>query len=352
MAFFLPPTASGFEFKGFSDVTFTAIKNEQKTADLNTNSRFALGQFDLYISHTIGDRVDILSEMVVESNEEGEFGVDLERLQVSYLFSDALSIRAGRFHNILGYWNTTYHHGAQMQTTIERPQFLRFEDDGGILPVHLVGLWAKGRLDAAPGALEYGFMVGNGPKISGIDLAGGTAGALDPNNIADNNTSKAISAHLEATPSWVDGLSIGVSGNFSKVQFFDSTGKPISIAGNLGIRQTILGANLEYLANSIELLVEFYHITDHDAKTFQNHAWYVQGGYKIANRFTPYVRFERVTVDEDDPYFTALGTTDLKKTITGIRYDIILTSSLKAEVRFVNDTDSHQEYAIQWAFAF
>ncbi len=348
--------ASGFEFKGFSDITYSYTDNKQDTTDANPNGSFTLGQFDLYLAHTIGDRLDVLSELVVEADSGGEFHVDLERLQISYIFDDALIVRAGRFHNLLGYWNMAYHHGAQLQTTIERPQFLKFEDDGGILPVHLVGLWVGGRLSTAPAALVYGFMVGNGPRIKEVDTTTTpiTPGVLDPNSITDNNKNKAVSFTLNVMPSAIDSLRIGLSGNFGRIQFFDATGTQIPVSGAREIDQEILSADLEYLMNNIELLSEFYQIRDHSNSTgtFLNYAWYVQGGYKIADRLTPYTRFERVTVHENDPYFEALGTQDFNKTIAGIRFDIIQTSSLKAEVRFVDSTDNYQEYGIQWAFAF
>lgn len=349
----LPHTAFGFELKGFSDITFTYTDNKQDTSDPNTKGSFALGQFDLYVSQNIGERLDFLSELVVEGNSAtGEFVVDLERLQIGYIFDDALKVRAGRFHNLLGYWNMAFHHGAQIQTTIERPEFLKFEDDGGILPVHVIGLWVGGRLAARPGALEYGVMVANGAKVKGIDPAA-PAGELDPNSAGDNSKNKAVSFHLRWMPHAIRGLSMGVSGNFSQLQFFDLvTGAQIEINGSKEVAQGIYGVDLEYLAHNIEFLSELYQIRDHGTKTFLNYAWYVQGGYKIANRFTPYARFERMTVHEDDPYFAALGTQDLSKTIVGIRFDIIPSSSLKAEVRFVNSTDNFQEYGLQWAFAF
>ena len=46
--------------------------------------------------------------------------------------SDELTLWGGRFHTPYGYWNTAFHHGAQIQTSIGRPRFLEFEDEGAI----------------------------------------------------------------------------------------------------------------------------------------------------------------------------------------------------------------------------
>ena len=122
------PSASSFELHGFGDVQYYQFLNSD---DADENGAFFLGQLDLYVAESIGPRLDVLTEVAIESPDGAEFVIDLERIQIGYLFSDALKVSAGRFHTPLGYWNTAYHHGAFLHTTIERPLFVRFEDDGG-----------------------------------------------------------------------------------------------------------------------------------------------------------------------------------------------------------------------------
>jgi hypothetical protein len=350
LIFLHPLKASTFEFKGFADVTFNYTDNKQDTTDRNTNGAFSLGHLDLYLSHSLNDRIDVLGEILIEGEDNGEFEIDLERLQISYYFRDEFIVRAGRFHNVLGYWNTAYHHGSLLYTTIDRPSFLQFDDQGGVLPTHLIGLWLTGRLSRNQGTLEYSVMAGNGPKIKNA----GTTGSLDPNSVSDNNKNKALSFHLEILPSKIEGLGIGISGNFSEIQFFDIDGNRILVGGANQVIQEILSADLEYSAKNIELIAEGYQIRDHGsgASHFINYAWYIQGGYKFLERVTPYVRHERFTIHEEDPYFLALGKQDKKITVAGIRFDIMAFSALKAEVRLVDSTDHYEEYAVQWAFAF
>jgi hypothetical protein len=360
---FLSPPSKAFalELKGFSDITFTYARNKSDTTDPNTNGTFALGELDFFISQNLGDRVDFLTEFNFSADPNTNVGsVDIERLQIGYIFNDALKVRAGRFHNILGYWNMTYHHGRQLQTTIERPSFLHFEDDGGLVPTHLVGLWVGGRFDTDIGGLEYGVMAGNGPRVQDVDCPTPLTctGALSPNSTGDNSKNKAVSFQLRWMPGAIPGLGVGISGNIQQLQFFDLAGNQISIVTPDGstsreVAQGIYGVDLEYLANNVEFLSEFYQFRDHGTRTFLDYAWYAQAGYKIADRFTPYARFERVTVRDNDPYFVALGTQDLSKTIAGVRFDIIPTSSLKVEYRFINQpSDNYNEVAVQWAFAF
>jgi hypothetical protein len=127
---------------GFGDVQYYQFLNSD---DTDEHGAFALGQLDLYMAESIGSRLDVLTELVIESPDGAEFVVDLERIQIGYVASDAFKLSAGRFHSPIGYWNTAYHHGSFLQTTIERPLFLRFEDGGGVLPVHSIGVLASSR---------------------------------------------------------------------------------------------------------------------------------------------------------------------------------------------------------------
>lgn len=188
--FTLLPDARGFEIKGFSDINY--IKSTLD-GDENENGTFAIGPIDLYTSELITDNIEVLMEVAFEHEI-----VDVERLQIGYILNDAFKLRAGRVHNILGYWNVNYHHGTLMQTTIERPFFIKFEDDGGLIPVHLVGIWTSGRYATGPVYLGYDLMFGNGSKI--VNIGGTDITELNPNNGADDNRNKAVSYRLQLSP--------------------------------------------------------------------------------------------------------------------------------------------------------
>src|SRR3990172_5701599 len=205
-----------FELNGFADVSFT---KSTKGADEFRKGDFAFGTLDLYLAQTLDD-IDILLELGVEEGDE----IDVERLTIGYTFSDTLRVRVGRFHTPLGFWNNAYHHGVQLQPTIERPDFLKFEDDGGILPTHVVGSSVSGRVHTGAGAIEYTAMIGNGPQI--VDENEDTylkkgEDVLSPNNISDNNIGKAVAFNAAISPSFVSGLKLGVSGHISEIRSFD-----------------------------------------------------------------------------------------------------------------------------------
>ena len=45
----------------------------------------------------------------------------VERMQIGWLPTASSTLWLGRFHNPLGYWNTEFHHGSYMTTSISRP---------------------------------------------------------------------------------------------------------------------------------------------------------------------------------------------------------------------------------------
>src|SRR5215467_14030869 len=177
---------------------------------------FGVGNLDFYLTPKIGDRIKGLVELVFEvSSTTGEIESDLERAQIGYVFSDAATVWAGRFHSPWGYWNTAFHHGAQIQTSITRPQFLEFEDHGGIIPAHTVGLWSTGVLPVPAGKITYDAFGGNAARIDLQNAPPGTPGSgqLNPNTAAATNNRGSAGFNLGYVfPGSADGLKVGVHG--------------------------------------------------------------------------------------------------------------------------------------------
>lgn len=348
--------AYAFELNGFTDVSFTkSYKGGEEFKDGN----FAIGTLDLYLAQNLED-TEILVELVIE---EGDV-LDLERLYIGYTFSDALRVRAGRFHIPLGFWNTSYHHGVQLQPTIKRPEFLNFEDNGGIIPAHMIGAYISGRVRPSLGAVEYGALIGNGPRITNYEGMGHNS--LVPNNIEDNNSEKSFAFHVAISPEAIEGLKVGLSGNFSKIQNDQHAVKndENAIINPVNVDQSILAAALKYDIGNAGLSGEYFTIQNKDNSgggTKTSSAYYGLATYSINDTFIPYVMYDNISADQSDPYFKSLGTQDISKLTAGLRYNISYRSSIKGEFRAVDKrnaptpdkkNDSWNEYAIQWALAF
>ena len=348
ISFFIVPDIGAFELNGFADVSFTKCDNKDCHEENGRNGNTTLGTLDFYVSQEIQD-VNILMELVVEDGD----AIDLERLILGYDLNDNLRFQMGRFHTPLGFWNTSFHHGVQLQTTIKRPEFLLFEDDGGILPVHTVGVNLSGKFSSPQLTTYYGLMAGSGPRITSEE---GNI-ILSPNNVSDNNMGKAVALSLAFSSPMIEGLKVGASGHIARVQSDESA----QISGiNVDVDQTILGAALSYSPGNIDLMGEYFSIKDKDnigsGKSNTSSAYYALVSYTFAGKWIPYLLYENMSLKNgqgEDPYFLALGTKDVKKTTAGLRYNINIRSSVKAEWRNVERGDANwNEYGFQWGLSF
>jgi len=329
-----------FEFKGFADVSFS--KSTEGADDIRyRNGSFAFGSVDLYFAESLED-VELLSELIVTSSGS----IVAERLYLGYTFSDELKLRVGRFHTPLGFWNTSYHHGRQLQPTILRPEAVRFEFEGGIFPAHSVGVWLTGRSRTTAGMLEYGVETSNGPKI----VSSGSNKVLNSNNTSDNNIGKAVGFHAAISPAVMENLKVGVSGHFARVKDDTATAPVMK-----DVDQAVYVAAVMYSPGNVNISGEYFAIGNKSEsdKKYNSNAYFGLITYALTEKWVPYLLYDNMSIKKDDPYFKALKTKDVTKTTLGLRYNISYRSSVKGEVRAVEkDNNDWNEFALQWALAF
>jgi hypothetical protein len=85
------------------------------------HNTFQSGEFDLFISSKLSDTLSFFSEVIIGSDPTNEWGIDIERLQLTYRPSQYFEISGGRYHTSIGYYNTAFHHGTWFQTATGRP---------------------------------------------------------------------------------------------------------------------------------------------------------------------------------------------------------------------------------------
>ncbi len=329
----------GRNLGAFGDINFLTDSRERK------NPTFSIGSLGLYTSASYRERLNFLFEMIVYAHNNRS-GVNLERLWVSYTFSDTFILRAGRFHTALGRWNKTYHHARHLFLTVDRPFFLKFENTGGIMPVHIVGMELAGSKELSYGRFKYWIEVGNGPgfrRDRHKSIFGGGSYKLAPNNLFDVNHSKQVAMRIYLEPASIEGLGIGVFGTNFKVEDTKHT---------ITVNQGIYGIDLRYVIADVELLGEFFYLTNGSADA---NAWYLQLS-KPVGMFIPYARVEVLDGKDSDPYLTNLsGGRDRTQYIAGVKYILdLLHSSLKLQYRY-DSLKGDKVYNIveaQWAFHF
>lgn len=312
-------TDSGLAVHGFADVgaAWSSGNDPVKLRGFNG------GTLDLYLTPQFGERVKGLVEIAVEYGEDGGVAVDLERLQLGYTVSDSLTLWLGRFHTPFGIWNTAYHHGANLQTSIFRPRFIDFEDKGGIVAAHSVGAWASGRTALGAGRLTYDAYIANGPRIAGR--------TLDFNAFSDDGSNKLIGINLGYQAAGaLDGLSVGVHAFGAKAKVYADSANVLSET-----RLRMAGAYFGYDEGDWEAIGEYYHFANVDLganRRHASHAGFVQLG-KAFGAWTPFVRWEKAAFDADDNYFRSQASgRSYRRASVGLRYVLDPKSSLKFEV--------------------
>ena len=334
----------GLPMHGFMDVGFAGNTVGDPVA---YPKGFFVGALSFYLTPHFGDRVKALVEPNFEVTPEGTVATDLERLQIGYTFSDTATLWAGRFHTPYGYWNTAFHHGAQIQTAVNRPRFLDFEDKGGILPAHMVGLWGTGKIKMGGNKFTYDVYAGNGPKIvmGPVDpyatLAySQTAGTLDINLAGDNNHQAMVGFNLgyEFQGS-LDGLRLSIHGLRGDVDddsstYISPTTPPTPIYNKTTLN--MYGGALVYLTDEWEVMGEIYQFSNKDKSTntgsHKSRASVLQVGRSF-NNLVPYVRLEKTALDQKDSYFgmQASGQSYTRQAL-GLRYNVNTKTALKLEL--------------------
>jgi hypothetical protein len=335
----------GLPVHGFMDAGYLQT---QQTDSGNGNTGFRLGTLDLYLAPELGGRLKALAEVVWEFDSwynNGQPDTDVERFQIGYTLSNDMTLWIGRFHTPYGVWNTAFHHGAQLQTTILRPQFLAFEDHGGILPAHTVGLWLTGHHAFGSDRLTYDAYYGNGSRILPDN---GGRGQLDMNSVGDDNGNRAIGGRFgyQFGGGPLDGLWVGVHGLKEEVDSYLNGGAIATSRTDLQME----GVFAQYDPENFELLTEYYHFNNRDLEpggtSHSSYAGYVQLSYIVQGRFTPYLRYESTSFDQLDTYFEHQdGGLTYKRVLGGLRYDIDPAVALKAEISNTDETrDGGQRY--------
>lgn len=273
---------------------------------------FFLGQFDIFITGGYG-KWRLLTEVVVEEAHGSAtgVGVDVERVQVRYAHRDWLNVTVGRLHQRLGYYNATFHHGAFLQTTANRPTIIGFEDEAGFLPVHLVGLEVDGRVSLGDVALTYVLGLGNGRSTDMMEIL----------QHGDNNLAKGAAVQLGAEyEPW--GLSAGVGFLYDRISGFTpaSTGVPVA-----GLDEFIASAFAVLDLEGALVIAEAYGIRHAgEGRQWQTLGGFLEGSYAF-DWVRPYLRLEGLATDTGsrDPYFEGLLMNGNQLTTTlGVKFEV------------------------------
>lgn len=279
------------------------------------HTAFQAGEFDLFLTSKLSDHLSFLAEIVLGPDTTNVFGPDIERYQLTYRVNRYFSASAGRFHTSIGYYNTAYHHGNWFSTAEGRPIMYLFEDSGGVLPVHMVGLTFTGEVpNTEKLGLHWVAEVGNG------NTSTPTAEVGVQNFYADRNY-KATNLAAFIRPPALSGLQIGGS-------WYHDGLSPIGLPQ---VRQNIESGYIVYLSSNWESLTEGVLLSNHVMGMpgpFRSPMAYTQ----IARAFgiyKPYFRYQYVRDHVNDPVNILKGT--YYGPSVGIRIDFATYAAFKLQ---------------------
>jgi hypothetical protein len=326
--------ASRFAFHGYADVGF--LRNNDGASD---DKRFALGEVDLFATEQLSPRLTALAEVVFETDNQAvvsQVPINLERLLLQYRGNDYFNLDLGSYRTAVGFYNMTFLRGAWLQTALSRPLLFTFEDNGGFLPLHNVGVSANGALPSGGLGLHYIAEIG-----SSRNIGQNTVSPIDP---ADN---RAVNLALYARPRGLPGFQTGFS------SYHDRFSK---IFGNY-LDRSVWTAYAVYQGHRVEFLNEGALATFRNSATSYGRipAAYSQIGYRIFPSWSPYIRYEYANANgRNVQNLPRLLTPWRQVWLGGVRYDITEFAALKFELG--HETSWLQpawiRAAVQLAFTF
>lgn len=328
--------------RGFGDINLHGDNQQGDTTS------FSLGQLDLFVTSDVSDKFKFLSEIVFEggptniygniTSQPNSFGVDVERYLLQYSHNDYFNISAGRGHTAIGYYNTAYHHSSWLQTTTGRPFLFAFEDEGGILPIHTVGVTVSGQVPSGSLGLHYVAEIGNG-RASRNPLV------EEPvQNEMDDQNHKAYNLAVFARPEGISGLQTGFS-------IYRDLLAPVNLPR---ISESILAAHAVLIRPKYEWLNEALldrHAMQGTAFAFNTPGFYSQVSKQFGS-YRPYLRYQYVNVSNREPIFPDV---ELRHgPSAGLRYDASESVALKFQYdyTFLRAQDGISQLALQLGFTF
>ena len=324
------PVYPSLKIAGFSDFNFSATDLHgpnggfQGQTLLGAHSGFTEGQFVLHLSSALSPKVTVFSELSFTGRSDAGtgspaapgFNAEIERAILRYDLNDYFKISFGRYHTPINYWNTAFHHGQWLQTTISRPEMTQF--GGSFIPVHFVGTLVEGVTPAGGLNLNYNIGLGNG-RGQVISRAG---------DFGDINNARAWLTNVFIKPDALYGLQLGGS-------LYRDELNPQNPSGVVA-REWIESGHIVWQKETPEFIAEFANV-HHDFRSggsSNSQAFYAQTAYRLpfANKWKPYYRFELIHVPKSDLIFRPVVPTFSGST-AGIRYDFASFAAFKLEYR-------------------
>ena len=287
-----------------------------------------------------------LAEYIL-STEESE----LERFQLGWQFDEESIGWAGRVHSPSRYWNTAYHHGQYMQTSISRPLVEKFEDEGGVLPTHVTGLMLETMHD----------LQGTDGFLTVISL--GATSVIDdqelkPFDLLDTSSENkgAIDVRLAYLPDQLGENQFGLLLSWSDLVVDGSR-----IAEQQGlerVEQGIIGVYADWRRQDWRILANLTYVDNQMIKQVRDQtdtfiAAYFQAEYEVNHKWKVFGRVEDTHGAENSEYLELFPSAITERKMLGLRFDFYRKHALTLEVSNIETQSVDLDQAwLQWSAVF
>jgi hypothetical protein len=280
---------SNTRLRFYTDVGFGRPLQEKLPAGGLQNSKysFQIADLHMFVTSKLSDDWNMLGELLITSDFTNESAAEMDRLLVQYTPSRHLRLGIGKYNTGVGYYPNQFHRAKFFQTATGRPLMFADEDNGGVLPIHQIGVTAQGEIPSGGLGLHYIGEAGNGRSFN--------SHSAEIQNFSDENNMKAVNGGLFIRPDNLPDLNVGFS-------VYRDT---IAISDRARIRELITAAHAVWMATDLELLNEVVfvrHTPDAGGGSVTTKGFYTQFSRRFAAT-RPYVRYDYQDLPSSDPVF-------------------------------------------------
>lgn len=292
-------------------------------------------------------RLKLFGEYLLANHEQ-----DLERFQVGWEPNEHSVIWLGRFHQASSVWNHQHHHGQFLQTSITRPAAEEWEDEGGVIPQHFVGLLS-----------EAGWRVG---ARSGMRMAvgGGIAPVLTPEGLEafdllspDTRRHKlGFQARIAWLPDELEENGIGLLFAHNEIATRSPASEPPPDFDH--VDQTVIGAYAKLESGDWKLHAAVYDIdavlvrpgSDGSGEDF--YTGYLQVERSLSHGLDAYARYEGTGSTENAEFLRLFPHFVTQRLLVGVRWQFARKHAFTLQTgNSHTSSDRYREFRLQWSAA-
>jgi hypothetical protein len=311
----------GIHLRVFGDVRLEGSDSRRD------KTSFRMDDLDLFLNSRLSDKISALTDVNFHFGNEFTAIPIIDRLLLRYEQTQNFGFEIGRFHTGIGYSNDAFHQGRWLLTTVDRPFFLEFSGEAGILPDRMTGISANGDIPSGRLGLKYLAEVGSTETER--------KSFSNDGQFIDENNGLGINLALIAKPGRWPGFQAGFSFYRDRMSPVTSHGIALSPIGQqiYAAHALYQNANFQFLN---EVILVRHELRNGSGVVFDSPAFYSL----LSQRFgavRPYFRYQYFNASSNEPIYSDLGHRNGPS--AGIRFDFSEYADFKAQYDHMDDNN-------------